>query len=178
MGGDPNDIFGDMDFDIGDLDPDFMFGNAADEEEEEGPIPTLGAELQNTIGDKVLRGMQEKHRLHFYTSQSDFVGNLIIKYGNGERAPHVVAFTHGRDVWLNGCRVALRRYWDRALAEARKTKVDLTEADKLYLHYQGHKSYDVLGYSVMEMWLDRVRFQAPGRTDIDLLGVFKKEETE
>jgi len=178
MTGDPDDIFGDVEFDIGDLDTEFMFGDGAEEAEEEGPLPTLGAELRNTMGDRTLRGMQEHHRKHFHTSQSDFVGNLIIAYGNGEKEPKTVAFTHGRDVWLNGCRVSLRRYWEKALERARKSGQELTAEDKLYLHYQNYQSFQVLGYSVLEMWLDRERFQAPSRNDIDLLGAFKKRESE
>lgn len=159
-------IFDDIDFDF---DDDFL-----GEDEIEGSLPVIAHEMRDTLRQSEVSSIQEKHRRHLCLSQTDWVGQMIMNFSSGERGPKLVAFTQGREGWLNGCRVALRRCWDKAVVDAKKQGIELTMEDRLFIHYQNAQTFTELGYGIMEMWLSHDKFVAKADNAVDLVSAFRR----
>ena len=102
---------------------------------------------------KFLSDMPESDRVHLQQSQKPCVEELLRRYGARERTPMQVVYLSDETRWLNGCRAALRRLWERSQDELRARGEDpLPESFRPRIHYKNSDSSG-LGYRKIEMWL-------------------------
>lgn len=147
----------------------------ADEEDFEADEDFHGfVDIGTLPRDDYLDTLPENHRRCFFMSQADCIGALVQRYGQGQSEPMVCAYAHGESHWLNGCRAALRRFYETA-SRISKDDPDF-KVRRLYLHYQNSMGYDAPRYRTMEMWLSERksisrRHRGPGQVD-DIIKAF------